>query len=106
MKKVIKTFIVTGVIFFISTISLQASIREDEEKVKTLVSEGLYDPALVQKAQIERKSNFINKYVKTYGYTNAFLSILALFIFLFYKKLYRRSNRVKTIHYVPPYFLR
>ncbi len=107
MDRIVKIFISTTLVFLFLSAALYASIHGHESKAKVLSTQGLYDQALQEYSWAELKTNFTDKYLKIYGHTNAFLSLLALAFFIFKKKLkLEASHRVKIIRHVPPYFER
>ena len=106
MDRIVKIFLSTTLVFLFLSAALFASIHNHESKAKILSTQGLYDQALQEYSWAELKTNFTEKYFKIYGHTNAFLSLLAMTLFIFRRKLkLQPNNRVKIIKRIPPYFL-
>ena len=105
MDRIVKIFISTTLVFLFLSAALYASIHNHEAQAKILSREGLYDQALQEYGWAELKTNFTHKYLRIYGHTNAFLSLLTLALFLFRKKLkLQATSEVKIIRRIPPYF--
>ncbi|MBI2609150.1 MAG: hypothetical protein HYW47_06060 [Deltaproteobacteria bacterium] len=106
MRKLGKIFIFTSILFVFISASLSASLGQHEKKVQSLIKQGFYDQAAQETQWVELKNNFLEKYLKTYGTTNAFLSLLAVSLLLLRKKifLFPSSNKVNVIRHIPPSF--